>query len=504
MRTRLQRNAMPLPALVCKRCLAPVLLIALCAFISACSSPKATQKSPELPPRHWLGETPGLPFRSDKDRELHTSVPLTLYSPEKRYNFEDCVYLAIQQSPLLVKSSIKLEMSQLKEKDAKWQYLPELHMLLTSAVNLTKYNEGNPNNYGDYGRTVLRARFYATVPDPFTTYFTNKAQQVMTNIAVLAHRKAIGMAIWEIADTYLQMHAQKRIRDEQAKLPDIAKESTTYWKALDSSVGGQAIDMDKALQNEKQIALQQDKTRHVETMVRMRLKTLIGLSSDQPLETEHQDNAAIFQDFDGRKLYWEDRWTISEEYLSEKMGIVLQDYNIMLAWAKYMPTISLDLNTYPPAGQAQPYGGREDFFLHFGLDFTLLDWGRRYRGVQTARMNKAIAFQSLAEKRTKYENAWSQCRQEYAMAVTDRELARGDLRSAELEQQKSEIQYAGGTLPLPMLTKHKEAVILARVSLIKAELAVQQAELKWMHMAGILEERFMDVPNQSLPHQIAY
>jgi hypothetical protein len=53
-----------------------------------------------------------------------------------------------------------------------------------------------------------------------------------------------------------------------------------------------------------------------------------------------------------------------------------------------------------------------------------------------------------------------------------------------------------------MLTARKEAVIRARVSLIEAELAVQQAELKWMHLAGILEERFMDVPSQSLPHQI--
>jgi outer membrane protein TolC len=237
-------------------------------------------------------------------------------------------------------------------------------------------------------------------------------------------------------------------------------------------------------------------------MIQMRLKTLIGLSSDQPLETDSRDSAAIFRSFDGRKLYWEDRWTLSEEYLSAKMGILLQDFNIMLAWAQYMPRMTFDLNTYPPAGQSQPVGAREDFFLHFGFDFTLLDWGRRYRGVQTARMEKALAFQSLAESRTKYENSWSQCRQEYEMAVTNRELARGALRSAELEEQKSSIEYTGGSQPLPMLTARKEAVIRARVSFIEAELAVQQAELKWMNLAGVLEERFMDVPNKSLPHHV--
>jgi outer membrane protein TolC len=309
------------------------------------------------------------------------------------------------------------------------------------------------------------------------------------------------MAIWEIADSYLQMHAQKRIRNELAQLPDVARESTTYWKAMHASVGGHTIDIDMAVQNEKQLALQQDKTRHVEKMIQMRLKTLLGLSSDQALETHLQDNAGIFRDFDGRELYWEDRWTLSEEYLSEKMGLALQDYNIMLAWAQYLPRITLDVNTYPPAGQAQPPGGREDLFLHFGLDFTLLDWGRRYRGVQTARMDKALAFQSMAEKRTKYENSWSKCRQEHEMAATNRELARGALRSTELEQQKTDIEYKGGDLPLPRLVERKEAVIRARVSLIEAELAVQQAEVKWMHLAGILEERFMDVPSRSLPHQ---
>ena len=502
MTPRPRNSAMFLLVPIRRHFLVSALLVALCAFISACASSKATQKSPELPPRHWLGETPGLPFRSDDKEELHATVPLSLYAPEKHYGFEDCVYLAIQQSPFLVKSSIQLEMKYLKEKDAAWQYVPEINMTLTSAVNLTKYNEGNSNNYGDYGRTVFRAGFQAVIPDPFMTYFNNKARQVMTNIAVLGHRKAIGMGIWEIADNYLQMHAQKRIRDELAKLPGIAKESTTYWKAMNASVGGYTVDMDMALQNEKQVALQQDKTKHVEKMIHMRLKTLLGLSSDQPLETDHQDKAAIFREFDGRKLYWEERWILSEEYLSEKMGIALQDYNIMLAWAQYIPRMTLDLNSYPPAGQAQPYNSREDFFLHIGFNFTLLDWGRRYRGVQSARMDKALAFQSMAEKRTKYENQWSQCRQEFEMAVTNMELARGTLRSAELEQQKTDIEYQGGTLSLPVLTARKEAVIRARVSLIEAELALQQAELKWMHLAGILEERFMDVPNKSLPHQI--
>ena len=55
-------------------------------------------------------------------------------------------------------------------------------------------------------------------------------------------------------------------------------------------------------------------------------------------------------------------------------------------------------------------------------------------------------------------------------------------------------------MPLPELAKRREAVVRARIAFIEAELALRQAELKWMQLAGILEERFMDLPEKSLPH----
>jgi outer membrane protein TolC len=473
---------------------------AACAFLAACASPKATRQSPELPPRHWLGESPGVPVRSEKGEEVRDTVPLTLYQPEKTYNFEDCVYLAVQQSPLLVKSSIKLEMSRLKEKDAAWQYLPEGHVVLSSAANLTLYNQGNSYNYGDYGRTKFQVRFYAAFPNPIGTYLTNRARQIMTNVAVLTHRKAIGEAIWEIADNYLQLRTQKRIQAELAKLPAIVGESTTYWKAMDAGVGGHTLDVEMAAQNEKQVVLERDKSTHMEIMVRTRLKTLLGLGAEQRLNADPGDGESIFRDFDVRKLSWEERWELDRDYLAEKLNIKLRDYNIMLAWAQYMPTISFDVNTYPPAGQAQPYGGRDDYFLHLNFDFLVLDWGRRYRAVQDARMEKALAFQSMVEKRTQYANEWAQNEQAYAMSRTNAELAGSNLRSAELQAQKAEIEYKGGDLPLPELTARREAVVKARMALIEAELKQRQAELAWMHQAGLLEERFMDLPEKSLQY----
>ena len=88
----------PLPLLL--------LLMALSLALCACASSKAGLKSPELPARHWLEEAPGVPV--ENKAKLEAAVP-NLYDPSKVFSFEDCVFLTIQQSPLLVNSAVELE-----------------------------------------------------------------------------------------------------------------------------------------------------------------------------------------------------------------------------------------------------------------------------------------------------------------------------------------------------------------------------------------------------------
>ena len=82
------------------------LWLGLLLFFPACASNKAGLTSPELPARHWLEEAPGVPVEN-KDK-LEAAVT-NLYDPNKIFSFEDCVYLTIQQSPLLVNSAVNLE-----------------------------------------------------------------------------------------------------------------------------------------------------------------------------------------------------------------------------------------------------------------------------------------------------------------------------------------------------------------------------------------------------------
>ena len=69
---------------------------------------------------------------------------------------------------------------------------------------------------------------------------------------------------------------------------------------------------------------------------------------------------------------------------------VLQEARKSLRKSRIPSIMSIALNNNPPAGQYQPTSGTEDTFLHLTFDFPLIDWGRRYRGVQTARMLSAV------------------------------------------------------------------------------------------------------------------
>ena len=173
---------------------------ALCAgmALSGCASQKAGSDAPELPAKHWLEDVPGVPV--ENKGKLDAVIP-NLYDPAKKFSFEDCVFLTIQQSPLLVNSAVELEIKRLALTDAVWKYLPEPRMTVEVGNTLTYYNADRDDVPSNYGKVVPRIGFYARFPNPVESYFNHQAQKIMVNLAISTHRKAVGEAIYKVART---------------------------------------------------------------------------------------------------------------------------------------------------------------------------------------------------------------------------------------------------------------------------------------------------------------
>jgi len=466
------------------------LLLTAALFVGACSS-KAGLKSPELPAKHWLEEAPGVPV--ENKAKLEAAVP-NLYDPKKVFSFEDCVFLTIQQSPALVNSAVNIEIKRLAQTNAVWKYLPEPHMQFTVSNNLTRYNMDNKDTPSDYGQTRMRVGFTAAFPNPMATYFEHKVQTAMVNLAISTHRKAVGKAIGEIAEAYLQLDAQRKIVDAQKELLPLGKELIEYWKKVESVDGRQGVSLNLAMQHQRELELKLEQTKMREIMQRTKLKILAGVEPQQRLDVDTKNADSILAGFDGRKLSWEERWPATEDDLLLRGQIKLGDYNIMVAWAQYVPAMSLAVNNSPPAGQYQPNSGTEDTFLHLTFDFPLIDWGRRYRGVQTARMEKAQAFHELARKRSDYSNKWLQTEQHVALAETELKLAKTRLDTAQMQFKEAQISFNEGIAQLPDMATRQEDMVQARIAFINAELEYKLAQLDWMELSNVLPQRFLGLP----------
>lgn len=474
-----------------KSFLAVLLIAGMLWPLAACTSNKAGIKSPELPPRHWLDEAPGVPVENKE--KLDAALP-NLYDPGKTFNFEECVFLTIQQSPMLVNSAVEIEIKRLALTDAVWKYLPEPRMTVTVSNNLTQYNTDERDTPGDYGRTNVRAGFYAAFPNPVATYFEHKVQRILLNLAIATHRKAVGEVIYEIAKAYLTLQAQRQILEAQKELQPLNKELIAFWKEVENVEGKQGVSIDLARQGLEESELKLDKTGMQEVMDRTKLKIIAGVNPEQRFDVDTDNVSDILQGFDGHKLRWEDRWQATEDDLLLRAQVKLGDYKIMVAWAHYVPDMNLQLNAYPPAGQYQPPHGQEDMFLHLNFDFPLLDYGRRYRGVQTARMEKAQAFHEMARKRTDYSNSWLEAQQSVALARTEMQLAKNHYDTAEMQNREARISFDTGLAELPQVVDTRKDMINARIELIRAELAYKLAQLKWMYVANVLQERFLGLP----------
>ncbi|MDR1777762.1 MAG: TolC family protein [Desulfovibrio sp.] len=470
--------------------------VCLCLLlVCACASNKAGSKSPELPARHWLEGAPGVPV--EHREKLEAAVP-SLYDPDKVFSFEDCVYLTIQQSPMLVKSAVNLEIKRVQLTSAVWQYLPEPRMTFRVSNNITQYNKSSDDKPSDYGNTKLAVGFYAAFPNPVATYFNHQSQKIMVNVAIAMHRKAVGEAIYKIAQAYLQLQAREKIAAAQKELLPLGKELVDYWRQVEDVEGRQGASLNRAKQHDRELALMVEQTSMQEAMQRTQLKILAGVAPSQSLRVDARHADGILAGFDGAKLSWEERWPMLEDEYLLRGQIKLADYDIMVAWAQYVPSLFLQYDTYPPSGQYQPRDGTEDYFFHFNIDFPLIDWGRRYRGVQTARMNKAQAFHEMSRKRDDYSNNWLQAGQKYTLAQTRFKLAQTRYETAEMQSREALIAFREGTEQLPAVASTREDMVQARIALIEADLELRLAKLDWMFLAGILQERFLGLPARDL------
>lgn len=439
---------------------------------------------PELPRKDWLDE---------KDKQVPAGAASPIYADDKVLSFADLVYLAIQQSPTLAKSAINLEIQQIALKDARWKALPEMHLLAIVSSNLTQYNRDVPKQK-DYGKTKYQISYSGFFNNPVATYFDVKAQNELMSIAIATHKEVIGKCINQIAALLIQIQAkQKSVAVFEGRL-ETARKTQKYTQTSEQFKTEIWANSDMREDAAREAELQLDTAKMELTVLRSRLKTLVGIDRNHQLLIDVESVIKEIVAFNPDILSWQQCWEESTERYLLAQQVRLQDAGIMLAWAQYVPNVSFVVNESPPNGQAQSRDAETDQFLHVTLNFPILDWGRRYRGTEQARARKRQSQLDEITRRQEYRQRWFTVEEQLTLSRSRLKQREHTEQSALKRLRAVEILYGKGTVALPELSRAQQGLQDAQLGAINARADVMQTILDWMQLSQILQDKFLDSP----------
>ena len=182
----------------------------------------------------------------------------TLRSPA---DFNECVRVALAQSPLLTKSSIEIESKRLDVGDAYSQYIPTIVMSTTFYLRLPEYENtasssaytsmfqnpsSNPStnlsnaitaansiyagDSANRNRKKYDLSFSTGSWNPLLTAFDVQAKKELVNIAVLSHLKVIDGGLKRLGATYLQIGMVETMIAMAKEKEELAHKNLEYVK----------------------------------------------------------------------------------------------------------------------------------------------------------------------------------------------------------------------------------------------------------------------------------
>ena len=166
----------------------------------------------------------------------------------------------------------------------------------------------------------------------------------------------------------------------------------------------------------------------------------------------------------------------------------LQQYNIMLAKARLLPSVFMGASTPDPLSGLQS----RSLFLSVGLEVPVWDGFQRVRNISR---QKTILRQYGAEKKTKsleVTDEWFEAQEHLRVADVNRKAALEMEELARLKERQSEIRYRSGGEPLSVYYEGRKNLADAQRNTLQKNLNYNLAELVVRRLSGDLGATYVD------------
>jgi outer membrane protein TolC len=393
-------------------------------------------------------------------------------------NFDRAVRLAMVRSPYFTKSSLEIEVKRLDEKDSKYDLIPPVTFRTQYYVDQPTDVRGRP-----YSLNFISSNY-----NPVESYFTLQARKLLTQIAVLAHMQAISEGIQKLGKMFLEMEALKQAAARQEDLIDLARKNLTFFQNRLHLGTVTSLEIKVA---EQELAGAQAEKAHIaysQNRLQENIKAFIGLKASQPLDLDYKDaRRQVMGAFDATKASLEQAKAHSYELKIAELKKQLQNYNILLAKAKLLPSFFLGAQSPDPLSSSS-----RSLFFSVGLEVPVWDGFKRLRNISR---QKTILRQFEAETNEKGINLtgkWQEAQENVRAADVSWKSAQAQEELARLKERQSEIRYHSGGEPLAVYLDGRKGLVEAQKNAFIKTLDYDLAVIKLRQLSGDLDASYVD------------
>lgn len=401
-------------------------------------------------------------------------------APSETLNFERCVHLALKQSPYFVDSAMEVQSRRIDESDSWYQLLPKL--LVSTGYVISGPDMDSSDRFS--------LSFSTGNYDPISAGFSINANKLLTRIAILGHMSSINNGLYNLGNMFMTLGQLEQLLVLQDELVSLAMHEKTYLTNLTETGGANPLEVRIAEQQVEMAVLQRESLEARRDELKDDLKIFLGLGVEDSLKLDLADAGDQVLGYFRPEDIGVD--TVTENSIDlqiQKKTREIQQYNIKLAWAKYLPKFYFQARTADPIDRDDADDG---LYTSVGFTWTLWDWGERYRNVKRQRLNSRqdLVKENILE--LDIASNWRSGLSTKRRTGAALKVARAEVELAGLLKRQGEISYQAGTQPFPSYLGQIREYFLARKETLDKELQDDKAMLDLRYMSGDLFNSYIN------------
>jgi outer membrane protein TolC len=391
-------------------------------------------------------------------------------------NFNECVRVALRQSPFFTKSSLEIDVRRLDEADSKSDFFPGLQ--ISSRYYPSQPNNPNVSNPLDYYVAISTGDY-----NPFVALFSFKAKKLITQIATLGHLKVISTGLKRLGSAFLQLNSMEHQAQLQRSLRELAQEKLRYVREKQKLGEVPPMEVDIASQEEVLAQAKLETVIASQGQIRQGIRNFLDLEPDQPLRLDlKQTRRQVLGDFDPAQASLDKAQERDFDVRMKQLTQKLQTYKVTLAKMRFIPNFNLALETPDPVSSTINRGT----FFSVGLKFPIFDGFKRIRDIK--RQNTILKqFASEEDVKAKeLSQTWREAKEKLKSAGTVLKVADAQAELARLKERQAETLYRTGETEFSLFMTARQARVKAQKEALAAALEYDLAALELRHLSGDL------------------